>query len=179
MLKDFRKLTIFYKKKSIEFIEKAILNTNYGIQDSFYFYETFKLKSEIDPIFQNFNLELDYQNQGLNYNTITSSNLKKNNKIRRRSTIKERMLNLNGVKQIETISVNLENSGLRLIDNTKWLFCETYPPKFLIPRNVSDTSLFEICKFRSKSRIPILCYSYSIFTSNINKIKTTKMGKIL
>lgn len=111
---------------------------------------------------QDFDIEADYQHQGLVYNGMEETE----KLLSRRNTLKQRMLNCNGIKETETISENKNDSGLRIIDNSKWKFCESYPPKFLIPRNVSNSSLLEICKFRSKGRIPIFCYSYPNHTSN-------------
>jgi hypothetical protein len=51
------------------------------------------------------------------------------------------------------------SSGFRIsFINKNFEMCQTYPEIFLVPKKVSDDDLREASTFRTKGRIPVLCY---------------------
>ncbi|KAJ1669620.1 phosphatidylinositol-3-phosphatase ymr1, partial [Coemansia sp. RSA 25] len=42
--------------------------------------------------------------------------------------------------------------------NRGFALCPTYPPTLVVPAKISDTTLTYAAKYRSKSRLPVLCY---------------------
>ncbi|KAJ1987835.1 phosphatidylinositol-3-phosphatase ymr1 [Coemansia spiralis] len=42
--------------------------------------------------------------------------------------------------------------------NQKYQLCPTYPPVLVVPARISDTTLMHAAKYRSKRRLPVLCY---------------------
>lgn len=53
--------------------------------------------------------------------------------------------------------------------NQDYKFCPTYPKKFVVPKMVSDIILSHASKYRSKNRIPTLCYFYKKTNSSISR----------
>lgn len=51
--------------------------------------------------------------------------------------------------------------------NQDYKFCPTYPNKLVVPKMVSDILLTHASKYRSKKRIPTLCYFYKKTNSSI------------
>ena len=131
--------------------------------NGFKFYKILKDNFPVPPIYKNFDIEQDFQRQKINYKSVKLTKSDEVLEIRNRhNSLTEKMLLFNGVEKIETTTEALEeNNGLRLVDNSQFNFCETYSKKFLIPRIVSNSILSDICKFRVKGRIPIVCYIYS------------------
>lgn len=53
--------------------------------------------------------------------------------------------------------------------NQDYKFCPSYPNKIVVPKMVSDTILSYASKYRSKNRIPALCYFYKKTNSSISR----------
>lgn len=53
--------------------------------------------------------------------------------------------------------------------NQDYKFCPTYPNKIVVPKMVSDIILSHASKYRSKNRIPTLCYFYKKTNSSISR----------
>ncbi|GAW09650.1 phosphatases II [Lentinula edodes] len=67
------------------------------------------------------------------------------------------------------MGVGTRTKAWRFTDiNKDYSFCPTYPAKLLVPTKISDTTLQYAGKYRSKCRIPVLCYlhwsSYATIT---------------
>jgi len=66
----------------------------------------------------------------------------------------------NPKKEYERMGVNKPNTSWKINDtiNARWKLCETYPRVLVVPKDAEDTDLFEVAKFRSKGRIPVLSW---------------------
>ena len=133
-----------------DLIKKASLAN----QNGFKFYKNFKISWQPGVIWPTFNLEDDYNRQEIKYKTTKEKMTTRP----KRNSLAEKMLKYNGVEKIETKGDS--SKDLRLVDNSAFVFCETYMKNFLIPRIISNTLLSQVCKFRSKGRLPILCFVY-------------------
>ena len=63
----------------------------------------------------------------------------------------------------EEINISYKDSsasnGFRItFANKNFELCQTYPELFLVPKKISDDDLREASTFRTKARIPVLCY---------------------
>ena len=152
-----RRIKFYVTKNQMSFVDELIKKANFANQNGFKFYKNFKVSWKPGIIWPTFNLEDDYQRQDIKYIDVNKDAEKI--MIRpKKNSLAERMLNYNGVKKIETITT--ESKNLRMVDNSAFVFCETYMKKFLIPRIISNSHLTQVCKFRSKERIPIICFVY-------------------
>ena len=141
-------------------MESIIKNYNYAVHNGFRFYKSFKEKWEMPTIWPTFELQQDYERQNILFKAIDKNASKIVNRPKKDS-LRERMLKYNGVEDRETkTSKDEKKVRFRLVDNTVYAFCETYMKRFLVPRIISNLHLSQVCKFRSKGRIPILCYAF-------------------
>jgi hypothetical protein len=54
------------------------------------------------------------------------------------------------------------NSKWRLTDvNKDYAYCESYPSLLAVPAGISDEELKEVFAFRSKGRMPVVCYRHT------------------
>lgn len=61
-------------------------------------------------------------------------------------------------KQIRTEQDLKKELGLKIFENTNYMYCNTYPKKWLIPDQMTTEDITKIVKFRTKGRLPILSY---------------------
>ena len=52
------------------------------------------------------------------------------------------------------------NNTFRIVDNSKFDFCATYPKKIVVPISMTDDDIKKCGAFRTKERIPALTYRY-------------------
>jgi hypothetical protein len=57
--------------------------------------------------------------------------------------------------------------------NKEYKFSKSYPSKIMVPKTISDNTIRHCAKFRSKERIPVLCYVHS------NKCSITRASQPL
>jgi hypothetical protein len=60
--------------------------------------------------------------------------------------------------------------------NKNFELCSSYPEKLIVPYNSSDDSIRESASFRTKSRIPVLCYYNKENRSSLWRSSQTKSG---
>lgn len=60
--------------------------------------------------------------------------------------------------------------------NENFSFCETYPSHFVVPSVISDSDLYEVADFRSKNRIPVLCWRHPRNGASIWRCSQPKVG---
>ncbi len=60
--------------------------------------------------------------------------------------------------------------------NENFSFCETYPSHFVVPSVISDSDLYEVAEFRSKNRIPVLCWRHPRNGASIWRCSQPKVG---
>nr|KAF6492630.1 myotubularin related protein 8 [Molossus molossus] len=71
----------------------------------------------------------------------------------------------NGWKLIDPVSdfgrMGIPNKYWTIIDaNRNYEICSTYPPEIVVPKSVTLETVVGSSKFRSKERLPVLCYLY-------------------
>ena len=66
----------------------------------------------------------------------------------------------NIVTEFKRQGVYFSDKIFRLLDNSDFKFCETYPRKLVVPYDMSDEELKESANFRTKNRVPTLTYRY-------------------
>ena len=64
----------------------------------------------------------------------------------------------------------------RVMKNTDYKFCESYPKRLIVPNNITDEELKKCSEFRTKNRIPTLTYRYNLNGSCIWRSSQTKGG---
>jgi hypothetical protein len=155
-----RKLEFYVSRNNTPFAEQIIKNSSYANQNGFKFYKIFRKEWKHTLIWPTFQLEDDYSRQEIAFKPIDEQ-VNKKFKRSRTNSLKQRMLKYNGIEEKETLQLkDQEKTNLRLIDNSAFVFCETYMKRFLVPRIISNTQLSNICKYRVKGRVPILCFIY-------------------
>lgn len=56
----------------------------------------------------------------------------------------------------------LNSKNWRMTDmNSNYKYCPSYPSQLVVPASISDDELVEVFGFRSRGRIPVLCYLHS------------------
>lgn len=152
-----RKIRFYVNKDKSSFVKKIIQKTSFANQNNFRFYRTFKQNWTGPVEWENFDLEDDFMRQNIRFKKPDKSS---NILVRpKKNSLTERMLRCNGVVYRETEADN-EKTLFRLVDNSSFAFCQSYMRRFLVPRILSNVQLAQVCKFRSKGRIPILCFAY-------------------
>ena len=64
----------------------------------------------------------------------------------------------------------------RILNNSEFKFCETYPKELIVPYDISDEKLKESADFRTKNRLPTLTYRYKKNKCCIWRSSQTKSG---
>ena len=64
----------------------------------------------------------------------------------------------------------------RILNNSDFKFCETYPKKLIVPYDMSNEKLKESADFRTKNRLPTLTYRYKKNKCCIWRSSQTKSG---
>ena len=64
----------------------------------------------------------------------------------------------------------------KILNNSDFKFCETYPKKLIVPYDMSDEDLVQSAQFRTKNRIPTLTYRYKKNKCCIWRSSQTKSG---
>ena len=68
------------------------------------------------------------------------------------------------------------NKQFKILDNSDFTFCETYPKNLIIPFDINDKDLNEGASFRTKNRFPTLTYYYKKYGNCIWRSSQTKSG---
>ena len=71
--------------------------------------------------------------------------------------------------------LDFENT-FRIVDNSKFDFCATYPKKFVVPISMTDADIKKCGAYRTKERIPALTYRYKKNGKCIWRSSQTKSG---
>jgi len=84
-------------------------------------------------------------------------------------------------KPIYNITAEFERQGYNtniwtLTDNQKYNICETYPPIIFTPRNFNRDWLKHVCDFRTKKRLPVLCWYSKENKTSMMRSSQTKGG---
>ena len=82
------------------------------------------------------------------------------NKLMNKSKYKNYLKIYNIVTEFKRQGVYFSDKVFRLLDNSDFKFCETYPKKLVVPYDMSDEELKESANFRTKNRVPTLTYRY-------------------
>ena len=65
---------------------------------------------------------------------------------------------------------------LRILNNSDFKYCETYPKKLIVPYHMSDEDMVKSADFRTKNRMPTLTYRYKKNKCCIWRSSQTKGG---
>ena len=65
---------------------------------------------------------------------------------------------------------------LRILNNSDFKYCETYPKKLIVPYDMSDEDIVKSADFRTKNRMPTLTYRYKKNKCCIWRSSQTKGG---
>eukprot|EP01089_Gocevia_fonbrunei_P018665 TRINITY_DN6380_c0_g1_i1.p1 TRINITY_DN6380_c0_g1~~TRINITY_DN6380_c0_g1_i1.p1 ORF type:complete len:560 (-),score=69.68 TRINITY_DN6380_c0_g1_i1:66-1745(-) len=60
--------------------------------------------------------------------------------------------------------------------NKDFSICDTYPARFIVPASITDEGLREAAKFRSKGRIPVVCWQHPINKSTLSRCSQPMVG---
>jgi len=60
--------------------------------------------------------------------------------------------------------------------NSNFEFCESYPKKIVVPARIPDKLLYDVAKFRSRARIPIMSWLHSSNGGSIWRCSQPKVG---
>jgi hypothetical protein len=82
------------------------------------------------------------------------------NKLMNKNNYKKYLKIYNIVTEFKRQGVYFSDKVFRLLDNSDFKFCETYPKKLVVPYDMSDEELKESANFRTKNRVPTLTYRY-------------------
>jgi len=82
------------------------------------------------------------------------------NKSMNKSKYKKYLKIYNIVQEFKRQGIYFSDNEFRLLDNSDFKFCETYPRKLVVPNDMSDEELKESANFRTKNRVPTLTYRY-------------------
>jgi len=82
------------------------------------------------------------------------------NKSMNKSKYKKYMKIYNITEEFKRQGVNFSDKKFRLLDNSNFKFCETYPKQLIVPYDMSDEELKKSANFRTKNRLPTLTYRY-------------------
>ena len=79
-------------------------------------------------------------------------------------------------KRQEIDFISGKNKQFKILDNSNFKFCETYPKKLIVPYELNDSQLKESAQFRTKDRLPTLTYRYKKYGNCIWRSSQTKSG---
>ena len=68
------------------------------------------------------------------------------------------------------------NKQFKILDNSNYKFCETYPKQLIVPYDMSEKELKESAEFRTKNRLPTLTYRNKKNGNCIWRSSQTKTG---
>jgi hypothetical protein len=75
------------------------------------------------------------------------------------------------------IDLSSGNSAFRITEiNNNYNICPTYPQQFVVPAMMSDSEVTSVAEFRSKGRMPILCYVYRNQAATLWRCAQPKRG---
>ena len=78
-------------------------------------------------------------------------------------------------KEYKYQELDFENE-FRILDNSKYNFCSTYPKQIIIPISITDDDIIKGSQFRTKERFPALTYRYKKNGKCIWRSSQTKSG---
>ena len=78
-----------------------------------------------------------------------------------------------GVLKDQEISAN---SRWRMFDNSDFQMSPTYPPKFIIPAQLTDAELLRVTMYRSNARIPALIWVHPINGTTLSRCSQPRSG---
>ena len=150
-------MKFYVNRNQTGFVEEIIKKTSYANQNGYKFYKKLRKSWKNELEWPNFDMENDFKRQNIKFQvpgqeTKILTRPKKN-------SLGDRMLGYNGVFYSETVC-DEKSMLFRQVDNSAFAFCETYMKRFIVPRVLSNVHLGQVCKFRSKSRVPILSFVY-------------------
>lgn len=146
----------FQVKKNPHFADKIIQVSSAANQNKYRFYRTLRQKWGAPALPLPFDPETDFARQKVHFSQPGEG--KTVHTRPKKNSLRERMLRCNGVVHKESAPGEGE-AVFRAVDNSQFAFCESYPEAFLVPRPVSNVLLGQVCKFRSKGRVPMLCFA--------------------
>ena len=76
----------------------------------------------------------------------------------------------------QDINFSLHNKQFKILDNSNYKFCETYPKNLIVPYDMTNDDLKKSAEFRTKNRIPTLTYRYKKYGNCIWRSSQTKSG---
>ena len=68
------------------------------------------------------------------------------------------------------------NKQFKILNNSDYKFCETYPKNIIVPYDMNEKDLKDSAEFRTKNRIPTLTYRYKKYGNCIWRSSQTKSG---
>eukprot|EP01114_Cavostelium_apophysatum_P024511 TRINITY_DN9616_c0_g1_i1.p1 TRINITY_DN9616_c0_g1~~TRINITY_DN9616_c0_g1_i1.p1 ORF type:complete len:619 (+),score=165.04 TRINITY_DN9616_c0_g1_i1:39-1895(+) len=72
---------------------------------------------------------------------------------------------------------DMESSGWKITTaNNDYVLCDTYPRVLVVPSSISDETLEKVAEFRSKGRIPILCWKNPTNAATITRSSQPQVG---
>ena len=93
---------------------------------------------------------INFFNYAYTYRNLNNTNNKKNIKI------------YNLLEEFKRQGINFSTSQeFRIIKNTDYTLCESYPKKLIIPYNISNEQIKQCAEFRTKNRLPTLTYRHN------------------
>lgn len=163
-------------------ISRCVTNSNYFGQSNYCKeitlkdYRNFIIKfspnafKEFTEIIDKFSLpekSKNYLNYAYTYhNLLHFENSEKNNNIKIYSFEKE----------FKRQEIDFSLQKFKILDNSNYKFCETYPKKLIVPYDMDDNDLKNSAEFRTKNRIPTLTYRYKKNGNCIWRSSQTKSG---
>lgn len=77
----------------------------------------------------------------------------------------------------EFLRQNISFENWRFTDiNHEYTWCNSYPSRFVVPNSISDEQLQAVFGYRSRGRIPILCWSHPITGASITRSSQPNSG---
>ena len=68
------------------------------------------------------------------------------------------------------------NSRWRMFDNSDFQMSPTYPPKFIVPAQLTDAELLRVTMYRSNARIPALIWVHPINGTTLSRCSQPRSG---
>ena len=136
---------------------------------------SFKLSEDDFPRFNDIIQEFGMPNQNIKYfrhayyyYSIYSKKAKIENYINGWSIYKEE-------NEFKILDLDFVNT-FRIIDNSKYEFCSSYPKKIVVPISMTDEDMMKCGSYRTKERFPALTYRYKKNGKCIWRSSQTKSG---
>ena len=80
-------------------------------------------------------------------------------------------------EELQLMGLNInESSTYRILDNSNYDFCSTYPKKLIVPKSMSDNEIKSCALFRTKKRFPTLTYYNKENSTSIWRSSQCKTG---